>query len=178
MRMVVAFVVLLNLALPARADLAACQKLWQSGPKTLGNLGLSATQNYEARRRGLGYALKYGPRNGSHATLFFFDQGRRKISPSAVRTEFREATATIELVKKNSGGKPRDTKAGKDGSGSEVIAYLARMDFGGRGGVEYLTVGQAGHCIVKLRYTTAGNPEAADRNFARVRSDLLTFYNE
>ncbi len=77
------------LATPAFADLKQCQTLYSSAPRHLGGFPLTDSHNYEKDSRGAGYALQFGEIGKSWATLFFYDQRRRKIREAHV---LREAT--------------------------------------------------------------------------------------
>ncbi|EAQ46955.1 cytosine deaminase [Roseobacter sp. MED193] len=172
------------LAAPAFADLKQCQSLYSAAPRQLGGLSLTDSNNYEKDRRGAGYALQFGKIGKSWATLFFYDQRRRKIREPHVIKEATQAGTDVmrqrllSFAQMEDGTKidqERPVNIKETGDFPSVIQVEYEIFFEPQGALvtnDFLTVGVVNNCYVKLRFSSNGNRKSSIRKFDAIKQQM------
>lgn len=172
------------LAAPAFADLKQCQTLYSSAPRQLGGLSLTGSNNYEKDSRGAGYALQFGEIGKSWATLFFYDQRRRKIREPHVIKEATQAgtdamrqrlQSFIQMGDGTEIEQERPVNIKETGDFPSVIQVEYEIFFEPQGAPvtnDFLTLGVVNNCYVKLRFSSYGNRKSSIRKFDAIKRQL------
>ncbi len=191
MRWSLLLALLVAFATPAFADVKSCIDLFQNGPRALGGYVRSDSRNYEKDIRGAGYSTTYGRVTGDHVTVFYYTKHQRRPSFQFIVDELIQATGLAIDVRLNFWAKHGLTHYDpyqaeqpfltieEVAKHPNPIAVQARINMdppGATAANDYVTLGVMNNCIVKLRYSTPGPRQAADRKFERIRTDLLRHF--
>lgn len=194
MRALLAFSLLLLSALPAQADLKACQNLYLNGPKSFGGYRLERTVDYEKTERGTGYGRHFKERQNSIVSLFYYDKAQSRVTMDTAIGEttgaLMQAVSAIKatLAKQNilemryvtegsaglrleaiRGAKPPTIENGLSSFFRIKAGQLPQFN-------EYALVLSTGECLVKMRFTSRGSAQQAEQRYDRLSADFLRHY--
>ena len=191
MRWSLLFALLFAFASPAMADVKSCIALYQNGPKSLGGYVRASSKNYEKDTSGAGYSTTYGRTAVDRVTVFYYTKHQSRPSFEFIVSELMQATGLAIDIRLKSWAERGLTHYNPYESGQRFLTVeevakhpspvsvqsrvnLKPPGFGAAN--DYVTVGVHNRCIVKLRYSTPGSRNAADRKFDRIRADLLQHF--
>lgn len=172
------------LAAPAFADLKECQTLYSSAPRHLGGIPLTDSHNYEKDSRGAGYGLQFGEIGKSWATLFFYDQRRRKIRNVHLLKEASQAGADamkqrlLSFTEMGGGthiAQKQPVNIKETGDFPSVIQVEYEIFFEPQGAPvtnDFLTMGVVNNCYVKMRFSSYGNRKSSIRKFDTIKRQM------
>ncbi len=161
-------------AVPAKADLAACAAFFEDAPKSLGGYQMTKAEDLESLSQGRGYATRYVRGKGDAVSVFYFNKGKTRLSRDDLLNEFRTSVGLAVSRVSRGGEQAGSVQVTADHKG-RVMQIAALMHVGVKGGPlgnDYLSIGVRRNCMIKLRHTTPGPAEAADRIFFEVLKQL------
>ena len=191
MRWFLLLAVFVGFATPGFADVKSCADLFQNGPKALGGYVRSKSKNHEKEVSGAGYATTYGRVTGDHATVFYYTKHQRRPSFQFIVEELMISTGMAIDVRLTHWAKRGLThydpyqadqpfltieEVAKHPNPVSVQSRINMSPGGVAAANDYVTLGVMNNCIVKLRYSTSGPRQSADRKFERIRADLLRHF--
>lgn len=179
MRALLIFLITIVATGPALADTATCQALFRAAPSTLAGHKLTNRINYEAKSPGAGYHLRYARKPAQLVSVYFYDRGQNRFDETALATELSVTTSQVFRMRSEDRNvtdgkvyfdKPDETIPGLFGLGFVHLEYDNRTLQH-----DYITLGVAKGCLVKVIYSSPGARFLASRRFNRVLDAVLAF---
>lgn len=179
MRLTLAVVALLASAVMAHANIHSCQDLFAAAPPSLGGHTLTSRENLEKRESGAGYLLQYTRRKAQRASIFLYDRGRNRFSTDDLATELSVSASQIyQLRAEGRNVTDGDVYFDRPQTPTKGLFGLAfiYMEYDGRKQQnDFVTLGVADGCLVKLIYSSPGARVWSNRRFDRLLDDLLAY---
>tara|TARA_R100000789_G_scaffold23861_2_gene26745 strand:- start:62 stop:610 length:549 start_codon:yes stop_codon:yes gene_type:complete len=177
MRLFLAIAALLASAAMAHANINSCQSLFKSAPQSLGGHALTKRENLEKLESGAGYLLQYTRHKAQRASIFLYDRGRSTFSTDDLATELSVSASQIYQLRAQGRNvtdgdvffdRPKQATKGLFGLAFIYMEYDGRTQQN-----DYITLGVADGCLVKLIYSSPGARVWSNRRFDRLLDDLL-----
>lgn len=119
--------------------------------------------------------LQYGNSGSNRISLTFFDSGRRRVSRDFATREVISSSEIILAIARGQGrteGNVHFTDDDLPVRGAVAASLIHVGKTKNSLGNDYLMIGIIDNCMYKLRYTTGGSSQRADKKFYKLLQDL------